>query len=180
MFDTEECFHLALHASSIGQPHVCVPYLRQVLQAEPTHARAMYLLAAQHAEIGLYERAIDGMKSALAIDPALEIARFQLGLLLLDANRRGEAKENLAALSSSQDPGLSSFAAALIALADDDLHGAREKLALGLTQSRNPPVAALMRRILAGLKAAGEAAVVDKSNGSDEGAFLRAYKQSLS
>src|SRR5262245_41537910 len=121
MFDTEECFHLALHASSMGQPHICVPYLRQVLQEEPTHARAMYLLAAQHAEIGLYERAISGMQAAIALEPGLEIARLQLGLLLLNGNRRAEARESLQALSRSPDPGLPTFAAAIIALADDDL-----------------------------------------------------------
>lgn len=180
MIDTEERFHLALHAASMGQPHVCVPYLRQVLQEQPTHARAMHLLAAQHAEIGLYERAISGMKAALAIEPQLEIARFQLGLLLLDGNRRAEAKESLAALSGSSAPGLPAFAAAMIALADDDLQVARAKLALGLMQSRNSPLASLMQRVLDGLHVRDEAAAVDKSNARDDAAVLRAYGRALS
>ncbi|HKU15146.1 MAG TPA: hypothetical protein VJQ52_12180 [Steroidobacteraceae bacterium] len=180
MFDSEECFHLALHASASGQPHTCMTYLRQLLQEQPTHAPAMYLLAAQHAEIGLYERAVDGFKAALAIAPNMEIARFQLGLLLLDGNRRAEARENLAALSGSSDPGLATFAAAMVALAEEDLQAAREKLTLGLTQSRNPPIAALMQRVLAGLEARGEAAMAEPATGDDGAGVLRAYRQKLS
>lgn len=179
MFDTEECFHLALHASAAGQPHTCMTYLRHVLQEQPAHAPAMYLLAAQHAEIGLFERAVSGMQAALAIEPKLEIARFQLGLLLLDCNRRAEAKENLAALSGSTDPGLATFAAAMIALADEDLQAARDKLTLGLTQTRNPPVAALMQRVLAALPAKGQAEL-DDSAVRDDAAHLRAYRQKAS
>jgi tetratricopeptide (TPR) repeat protein len=180
MIDVEECFHLALHAASMGQTHVCVPYLRQVLQEQPTHARALHLLAAQHAEIGLHERAITGMKAALASEPQLEIARFQLGLLLLDCGRRAEAKENLAALLGSSDPGLPAFAAAMIALADEDLQVAREQIALGLTQARNRPVAALMQRVLQGLQARDDVAGVDESNVRDDIAVLRAYGRALS
>lgn len=83
MFDADEYLHLALHASGTGDHHACMRYLEEVLQREPRSACAIYLLAVQHAELGLTQRAITGIKTALSIDPDLEIARFQLGLLLM-------------------------------------------------------------------------------------------------
>src|SRR5687767_1778527 len=117
MFDSDEYFHLALHAGSVGQHHACMMYLKELLQQEPEHAAAIYLLAVQHAELGLIERAVHGMKAALAIDPTIEMARFQLGLLQLDANRRAEARENFAALSGSSDTSLRTISEAMTALA---------------------------------------------------------------
>jgi len=83
-FDTDEYLHLALHANSVRNHHACMAYLKELLAREPRHAKAIYLLAAQHAELGLHERAIAGMRAALALEPAIEMARLQLGLLLLD------------------------------------------------------------------------------------------------
>src|SRR5262245_33438307 len=104
MLDAEEYFHLALHASAAGDHHACMTYLEQVLQREPLNARAIYLLAVQHAELGLTQRAVAGIKAALAIDPDLEIARFQLGLLLMfDRQEPREAKSYLERLCSSDN-----------------------------------------------------------------------------
>jgi hypothetical protein len=89
MLDVEEYFHLALHASSISDPHACMSYLDEVLQLQPANARALYLRAVQHAEVGLTERAVLGIETALSIEPGLEIARLHLGLLrLFDRGRR--------------------------------------------------------------------------------------------
>src|SRR4051794_17266108 len=95
-FDADEYFHLALHASSVRDPHACMAYLDEVLRRQPAHARALYLRAVQHAELGLVDRAAQGIRAALAIEPALEIARFHLGLLLLfDRKCTAEAKQHL-------------------------------------------------------------------------------------
>lgn len=147
--DADEYFHLALHASSVGDHHACMSYLEEVLQQQPTNARALFLRAVQHAEIGLTERAVSGIKAALAIEPGLEIARFQLSLLLLlDRNRPQEAKEYLLGLESSGDSVLRTYAEAMVCLADNDIPRAREHLSLGLAQSsNNQPLTALMKRI---------------------------------
>ena len=149
MLDAEEYFHLALHASGVGDHHSCLTYLDQVLQREPSHARAIYLRAVQHMELGLTQRAITGIKAALAIDPDLEVARFQLGLLLMfDRNRPCEAKHYLERLGGSQSRALRAYAEALIALADNEWVLARQKLALGLSESSpDSPLAMLMRRV---------------------------------
>jgi tetratricopeptide (TPR) repeat protein len=149
MLDSDEYFHLALHASGVGDHHACLTYLDEVLQREPRHARAIYLRAVQHMEIGLTQRAITGIENALAIDPDMEVARFQLGLLLIfDRNRPIEAKHHLERLSGSQNRALCAFAEALIALAANELILARQKLAIGLSGSPpKSPLAMLMRRV---------------------------------
>jgi len=118
--DADEYFHLALHASSVSDPHASISYLEEVLQRQPAHARALYLRAVQHAELGLTERAIKGIREALAIEPALEIARFHLGLLLLfDRNCSAETKGHLVELGGSSDHHLRKYAEVLAALVDE-------------------------------------------------------------
>ena len=121
MLDAEEYFHLALHASAMGDHHACMTYLEEVLQREPRNARAIYLLAVQHAELGLTQRAIAGIKTALSIEPDLEIARFQLGLLLLfDKNQPAEAKDYLERLCRSPNRALRAYSEAMIAIVDNE------------------------------------------------------------
>jgi tetratricopeptide (TPR) repeat protein len=149
MLDAEEYFHLALHASAAGDHHACMTYIEEVLQREPHNARAIYLLAVQHTELGLTQRAIAGIKAALSIDPELEIARFQLGLLLMfDQNEPREAKSYLERLGSSENRALRAYSQAMIAIADNELVLARQKLAIGLSESSpDSPLSTLMRRL---------------------------------
>jgi tetratricopeptide (TPR) repeat protein len=160
MLDTEEYLHLALHAGAVGDRHACLNYLEKVLEREPKNSKAIHLQAVQHAELGLNERAIKGMKTALSLEPGLEIARFQLGLLLLlNMNRAAEAKEQLLQLRSSQIPVLRTYSEGLIAPAEDNVPLAREKLTLGLAQSpAAAPMSTLMQRLLAALMKADEPA----------------------
>ena len=124
-------------------------YIEEVLQRQPRHARAIYLLAVQHAELGLTQRAISGIKAALSIDPDLEIARFQLGLLLMfDKNEPREAKSYLERLAGSENRALRAYSQAMIAIADNEPAVARQKLAIGLSESSpDSPLSALMRRL---------------------------------
>jgi tetratricopeptide (TPR) repeat protein len=149
MLDAEEYFHLALHASATGDHHACMRYLEEVLQRQPCNARAIYLQAVQHAELGLTQRAITGIKAALSIEPDLELARFQLGMLLMfDSNQPREAKDYLERLRGSENRALRAYAEAMIALVDNQLVLARQKLAIGLSESSpDSPLAMLMRRL---------------------------------
>lgn len=154
-FDADEYFHLALHASAESDPHACIAYLEEVLEREPRNARAIYLRAVQHAELGLTPRAVSGIEEALAIEPGLEIARFHLGmLLLLDPARIHEARQHLANLGSGADSRLRLHAEALLALADSDMASAREKLQRGLAEiAGDQPLAAFMKRLFEHLSA---------------------------
>jgi tetratricopeptide (TPR) repeat protein len=149
MLDAEEYFHLALHASASGDHHACMTYIEEVLRREPHNGRAIYLLAVQHAELGLTQRAISGIKAALSIDPDLEIARFQLGLLLMfDRNEPQEAKNYLARLGNSENRALRAYSQAMIAIAENEPVTARQKLAIGLAESSpDSPLSTLMRRL---------------------------------
>jgi tetratricopeptide (TPR) repeat protein len=149
MLDAEEYFHLALHASAAGDHHACMTYLEEVLRREPRNARAIYLMAVQHAELGLTQRAIAGIKRALSIEPDLEIARFQLGLLLMfDSNQPSEAKDYLERLCVSENRALRAYSEAMIAMVDNEPGLARQKLAVGLSESApDSPLSLLMRRL---------------------------------
>jgi tetratricopeptide (TPR) repeat protein len=176
MLDAEECLHLALHASSVGNHHACMTYLKQGLQQQPGNARAIYLLAAQHAELGLLERAIGGMKAAIAIEPGLEIARLQLGLLLLDRNRGNEAREHFSALAKASDHTLRLCSEAMMAVADNDSAVAGQKLSLAISQSSNRALSVLMQRLLEILSNAA-AVDTDRPDGQENQVNLGAYRQ---
>jgi tetratricopeptide (TPR) repeat protein len=181
MLDAEEYFHLALHANSTADHHSCMEYLNEVLQQQPQHARAIYLLAVQHAALGLSERAATGFKAALAIEPELELARFQLGLLLLfDKNRPLEAKEHFAQLHTSRDPALRTCAEALTTLAEGNPVVATQKLELALSHaSSNPGLSMFAQRLLERLAKDKELAGKD-SQQMQERAYLGAYGQTSS
>lgn len=158
MLDADEYLHLAIHASSVRDHHASISYLKQALLLQPRHATAIYLLAVQHGELGLIARAVTGLKEAVALEPKLEIAQFQLGWMLLNIGRKPEAKEAFAKLKTSVDESMRAFSEAMIALADDNVPIARAKLTAGLArQSANPAVMALMQQLLRNL-AAPEAA----------------------
>lgn len=91
MLDAEEYLHLAINATQSGQHHAALEYLHKSLEQEPANAKAQFLLAAEHAELGLYDRAIDGMKAVLALAPEMEMARYQLVLLYMQQSLLEEA-----------------------------------------------------------------------------------------
>ena len=162
MLDAEELLHLAVHASSTGEHHACMTYLKTVLQEQPQNGMAVYLLAVQHAELGLFDRAISGLETAIALAPQLEAARFHLGVLLLDRRRSIEAKQYFATLRDSSDRALGMCSQAMIALADNNDILAREMLARGVSeQTRNRALTDLMERLLDKLSEAAHAAGSD-------------------
>jgi len=145
----EEYMLLALHASAAGEHHACMSYLQAVLQLEPDNGKAVYLLAMQHTELGLFERGLSGLKAALSLDASLETARFQLGLMLLERKRSVEAKPHFEQLTLSQDVALRVCSTAMLALTDNDPLTAQRWLRQGLElTSSNYPLVALMRRLV--------------------------------
>jgi hypothetical protein len=135
MLDAEEYLHLAFHASAAREHHACMSYLKEALKLEPRNATAMYLLAVQHADLGLHARAIAGTQAALAIEPGMEAARFQLGWMLMDADAVAESKAQFAMLYDSADPAMQSYARAMTALADKDVPLAVARLQEGLLRN---------------------------------------------
>jgi hypothetical protein len=84
---------------------------------------------------------------ALLLEPDLELARFQLGLLLLFDNKEPiEAGGYLDRLRTSQNRALRAYAEAMIAVCDNQLALARQKLAVGLSESAPDSLLAMLMR----------------------------------
>jgi tetratricopeptide (TPR) repeat protein len=164
MLDQAELFQLALAASRGGDGAGAIAYLKAAVGRADATPAAHYLLGAEYAQIGLYDRAIDEMESALALDPALWTARLQLALLYLGANREDRAAEALQPLAGQgQDEALRRFADGLLRLIGDDLAGARDALVTGMeVNDGNAALNGDMQRIVDGIdkrleEAAGDA-----------------------
>ncbi|MEK6789603.1 MAG: tetratricopeptide repeat protein [Pseudomonadota bacterium] len=177
MLDAAEYLHLAIDASQKGDHHAALNYLNQALENEPANAGLIYFQAAEHAELGLFERACAGMTKALEIDGRIDIARFQLGLLHLKLQRPDDARETFSTLVSlTQDDSLRTFGEAYINLLDDDLAGARTKLEAGLVNCNNPALKADMARILANLTQEASEDTAVPSVDDPAPVFLGAYR----
>lgn len=181
MLDTSELIHLAMHASKKGDTHAALNYLKDALEQEPGNAVARYLLAAEHAEIGLYDRAIDGMKEALALAPEIEIAAFQLGLLFLQTNQPEPALATFEELADrALDPALQSFARAYQHLIRDDVATAITGFSEGLACCSNDHLKGDIQRVLDRLTATGTPAAVPEAAPPMGSAFmLGAYRDTL-
>lgn len=89
--DPDELLHLAVRASDQNATGQAIAYLKEAIEKRPDFAQAFHLLGAEHAQLGMYERAMADMEKAIAIDPQMAITRFQLGLLYLGARQPDKA-----------------------------------------------------------------------------------------
>jgi hypothetical protein len=152
--DNEELLRLSLDAMNTSRDAESMVMLKTLLDREPEHAHGQYLLAAQHAQMGLMDRAEAGFRAAVRTAGAnFPMPRFQLGQLLLLKGAHDEARQVLAPLQNGPDAALSAYAAALSALASEDLAAAVPSLQTGLEQPQAvPALAEDMRRLLAKLQ----------------------------
>lgn len=93
LLDADELLHLAIAASDRDQTDQAIALLKRAIEADPGNAKAYHLLGAEHAQIGMFERAIEDMRRALELDAGQSAARFQLGLLLLTSRQPQAAEE---------------------------------------------------------------------------------------
>ena len=153
VLDAKENLHLAINAMTRDEHHAALNYIKEVLALEPKNADALYLLGAEHAELGLYDRAIEEIEQALQIDANIEMARFQLGLLYLKVNQLdGAAAAFTYLIDRSNVDSLAAYATGLLALCNNDVLRAREKIALGLSITNdNPALKKDMQKLLTNL-----------------------------
>jgi tetratricopeptide (TPR) repeat protein len=148
--DDEELLHLAIEASRTGRHGDAITHLKEAANKSERNAKVRFLLGAEHAQIGLFDRAAEEMTAALKLDPGLVPARFQLGLLYLVHARVEESAAVWKGLDSlpENDPYLH-FKRGLEALARDDFAGCEESLKRGLAlNTSNPPLNRDMQKIL--------------------------------
>ena len=144
--DADELFHLAMKASEAGDRDKTIIYLKRSIALQP-QAKSIYILAAEYAELGMMQRAIEGMERAVELEPTLWTARFQLGLLYLSQGLIQEAKnawEPLIELGT--EAYLHHFALGCIQLIQEKTEDALESFATGMELNDDNP--ALNRDIL--------------------------------
>ena len=176
--DRDELLRLSLDAINAGHDADSVVLLKTLLEREPQHVHATYLLAAQHAQMGLFERAEAGFRAVINADPELAIARFQFAQLLTMQGRCDEADALLVALTERNDA-LGAYARALRAAGRDDVEETRRQLEVGIALPQViPALQQDMQRLHSHLLIGSEASDTLQPSSRDAGAapmFLTAY-----
>jgi Flp pilus assembly protein TadD len=148
--DSEELLHLALLASKQNKHEESISLLKRAQNKAPKEGKIYYLLGAEHAQIGLYDRAADEMTKAIALDPLLHTASFQLGLLHITSGRIEEATQAWQALDNlgSENP-LFLFKTGMLHLARDEFEKCATLLKKGMgLNNTNESLNHDMQRIL--------------------------------
>jgi tetratricopeptide (TPR) repeat protein len=116
--------------------------LRRAVVNDPRNAELRYLLGAEMAQQKDYDSAVMEMSAAIALNPLLHVARFQLGLLHLTMARPDHATTVLGPLESLDDASsLKHFKRGLEALMKDDFANSVSHLREGIAlNNENPPL----------------------------------------
>ncbi len=184
MLDAQEYLHLALKAGEQGNNKEALEYLHKCLEKDPENATAIFLLAAEHAEIGIFDRAKEGMIKALSIDPNLNMASLQLGLLY---SREGNDKEALDIWSKlrrdTKDNSMEKIADGLIKLIEKDLEQGAASLHEGMElNNTNPGLNQMVSSILESLEKSAQKSP-DKNDIEEkedkDSVYLGAYKNNV-
>ncbi|MCP1290378.1 hypothetical protein NK214_09280 [Chromobacterium sp. S0633] len=155
ILDQEELFQLALQAMESQQHAEAVALLKQGVRNDGEDARLRYLLGAEYAQIGLFDRAVVEMEQAVALQPGLVMAVFQLGLLHLTQGQPDRAEQAWQGLGElAEDHPLQLFRQGLLHLIRDEFADCREHLTRGIAANQAAPMLNEdMRRILAQIDA---------------------------
>lgn len=172
--DAQELKFLAIQASRSGQADQAIIYLKQAIRHAPQDGELHYLLAAEHAQLGIYDRAAEEMEHALALAPDMHTARLQLGLLYLTQANVEASTRTLEPLSAlEKDNCFRLFSSGLLHLMHDRFPACRAALTQGIMRNvQNDALNADMQKILDALPSeATEPAPADSN------VWLSAYRQ---
>lgn len=180
--DSDELMHLALHASAQAQTEQAIGYLKRVIELQPGHGKAHYLLGALHAEIGLYDRAVSEIERAIELHVDLPTAYFQLGLLHITAGRITEAMAAWMPLDAlGEDDALLIFKRGLLHLVKDEFADCIADLKRGIALNiENQALNHDMARILAQVEPLAGSAETTSQAETDAGGrhvLLSAYQR---
>ena len=180
VLDAEELLHLGLHATKNNDPQGAIEHLKRCIEADPLHSRAMYLLGALYAQIGMYDRASNHLRQAVELNPQEFTAIFQLGLLHLTSGEAGQAASVWSALDALDGQHfLYLFKSGMLALAADRFAECIDLLDRGIAaNTANDALNDDMRRVRAAAAAAlaGGAAAED-AEASANHIVLSGYQQ---
>lgn len=153
LLDQTELLQLALEANRNGEAGSSIAYLKEAVSRPDATANAHFLLGAECAQIKLYDRAVSEMEAAIALDPGLSIARFQLGLLWLTSGAPERALQVFAPLTElAEHDSLRLFGEGLCALIRNEFDEAVRLLESGIVLNQsNEALNGDMRTMLAEL-----------------------------
>jgi len=159
--DNDELLSISLDAINNSRYEDAVVLLKVLVNRAPTHFLGHYLLAAQHAQLGLFERAESEFRRVAELAPDFAMAHFQLGQLLLV---KGDAEGAVSQFNAvgDDDPALHAYAEGLSALGVQQAAAALSALRRGLALPQT--VAALtgdMQRLADQLQAGGAAVAAE-------------------
>ena len=148
--DLEELVHLAIHASTQQRHDDAINYLKNAQEKQADNPHVTLLLAAEYAQIKMYERALDYFEKTTHLAPELLVARLQWGLLLMVLNRLDTAQEALSPLLElPSDNAYGLFASGLEALINRDITKAITQLNKGIEQNKeNEPLNMDIQKII--------------------------------
>ncbi|VUD61816.1 hypothetical protein TDB9533_02900 [Thalassocella blandensis] len=179
--DYEELIHLALHAIEKSDHHKALEFLNECLETNPGDANVLFLIGAEHAEIGLNARAIREMERALEINPALEVAALQLGLLYSQQGNEEKAIEVWTGLkTTTEDQSLLQFCEGFLLICDRNFDEAKIALRNGIEANHTLPALNLsVENILKSLEASANSSEERTAqNEPSSSVYLGAYTQS--
>lgn len=136
MIDTEELLHFAIDASQNRRHDVAIGYLKQLLDNTPDNTEATYLLGAEYAQIGMFDRAKVLMLKALDRQPNLRIAIFQIGLLDMATGEYDSAVSSWERVKSDKEDYLHCFASGLIYLVQENVAESKHWMTLGIEKNK--------------------------------------------
>jgi Flp pilus assembly protein TadD len=178
--DNEELLRISLDAINQDRHADAVAMLKTLLEREADHVFATYLLAAEHAQLGMMDRAEEGFRRTVELAPDFPMARFQLGQAYLVRGDGAAAREVLAPLAGlPANEALASYARGLIAAANEDVAEAIVQLQAGLAcEQEIPALAQDMQRVLSNLQAIAPVASPAAAPAAAAPMFLSNYGRS--
>lgn len=178
-FDADELFHLAIKSSESGAHDKSLSFLKRGLELEPS-ARFHYMLGAQYAEIGMFDRAALEMEKSLVIDAGLLGAWFQLGLLYFLAGKREDCLRAWSNLDNTdENNAYRVFKDALLCSDAGDSEQAELKFSQGfLLTNQDDPLHRDMLKYRERMRAALKKATENTEPEADKHYLLSAYKGS--
>jgi tetratricopeptide (TPR) repeat protein len=179
--DSDELLFLAIEASNQRDNEKSLRLLKQAFDAKPTDGRIAYMMGAIHAEIGMYDRAMADMQTAVRLDPNLDTAHFQLGLLAMTSGKVAEAEQAWQALDKLKgDHPLFLFKRGILSLATNQFEDCIRDLEKGIELNKaNLPLNKDMRKLIERAKEAikGNQTSSQKTpTANPSHVFLSAYK----
>lgn len=177
LLDSDELLNLAVIDSQGGNHDAAIAKLKRGIAVAPQDGRLHFMLAAEHAQIGLIDRAIEGMSKAVQLAPTFWTAHLQLGLMHYSRGNVEAARVAWEPLDiEAPDTSQQLFKAGLLKLAESDPASALPLLRRARRQeTENAALAQDIDRILINVEQKLKKAGVSTDSGTSEHLFASTY-----